>query len=113
MPRLIGCVRKILTARAMRSSQTFTISLPPDLADEVDRVAAAEHRSRSELLREAFRRYVKSQRRWERIFEAGTRSAADAGLNSEEAIDAAVDEAVRDVRRQRRARRSGGETRPR
>lgn len=85
----------------MRSSQTFTISLPPDLADEVDRVAAAEHRSRSELLREAFRRYVNSQRRWERIFEAGTREAADAGLNSEEAIDAAVDEAVRDVRRQR------------
>lgn len=85
----------------MRSSHTFTISLPPDLAADVDRLAAEEHRSRSELFREAFRRYVNSQRRWERILDLGPQAAAAAGLHSEEAIDVAVDGAIRHVRRQR------------
>jgi predicted transcriptional regulator len=86
-----------------RTSHTFTISLPPDLANEVDRLAAEEHRSRSELFREAFRRYVNSQRRWDRILRIGPEAASSAGLDSDEAIDAAVNEAVRDVRRQRHA----------
>lgn len=88
----------------MRPSQTFTISLPAELAREVDRLAEQEHRSRSELFREAFRRYVNSQRRWERIFDFGAHAAAAAGLENEAEIDAAVDEAVRDVRQQRRGR---------
>jgi predicted transcriptional regulator len=87
----------------MRASQTFTISLPPDLAAEVDRLAAEEHRSRSELFREAFRRYLNSRRRWERILAFGPQAAAEAGLQTEPEIDAAVDEAVREVRRRRRA----------
>jgi predicted transcriptional regulator len=85
----------------MRSSHTFTISLPPDLAAEVDRLAAQEHRSQSELFREAFRRYVNSQQRWERILDFGSRAAEAAGLDTEGSIDAAVDEAVRDVHRLR------------
>lgn len=90
----------------MRPSQTFTISLPLDLAEEVDRLAQQEHRSRSELFREAFRRYVNSQRRWERILDLGPEVAATAGLKGEAAIDAAVDEAVAQVRQQRRRRAS-------
>jgi predicted transcriptional regulator len=86
----------------MRSSHTFTISLPPELAAQVDRLAAEEGMSRSELFREAFRRYVNSQRRWERILTLGPQAAAQAGLDTEEAIDAAVDAAVRDVRQHRR-----------
>lgn len=85
----------------MRASQTFTISLPPELASEVDRLAAEEHRSRSELFREAFRRYVNSQRRWERILDFGPAAAAAAGLQDEDVIDDAVDNAVRAVRRRR------------
>ncbi|MGH2442144.1 MAG: CopG family ribbon-helix-helix protein [Chloroflexota bacterium] len=85
-----------------RPSQTFTISLPADLAAEVDRLAAEENRSRSELFRESFRRYVTAKRRWERIFDLGSRVTASAGLDSEEEIDAAVDDAVHDVRLQRK-----------
>ncbi len=59
-----------------RLSQTFTISLPKHLAEEVDRVAAAENRSRSELLREAFRQYVERRRRWDRLFEYAEKIAA-------------------------------------
>ncbi len=88
----------------MRPSHRITISLPPDLAAEVDRLAAEEHRSHSELFREAFRRYVNSRRRWERILEFGPDAAATAGLDSEAKIDAAVDKVVHDVRRQRRQR---------
>lgn len=86
----------------MRPSQTITISLPPDLASQVDRLAAAEHRTRSELLREAFRRYVAAQERWDRIFETGPRAASRAGLRSEKDIEAAVDLEVRRVRRSKR-----------
>jgi len=40
-----------------RTTRTFTISLPPQMAEQVERVAAAEHRTTSELFREAFRQY--------------------------------------------------------
>jgi len=35
------------------------ITIPDEFLTEIDRVAAAEHRSRSELFREAIRRYLK------------------------------------------------------
>jgi metal-responsive CopG/Arc/MetJ family transcriptional regulator len=38
-------------------TRTFTISFPPDLADQVERLAARESRTTSELFREAFRTY--------------------------------------------------------
>ena len=34
------------------------VSLPPEFLSEVDRIARAEHRSRSELFREAMRLYM-------------------------------------------------------
>ena len=37
------------------------ISLPDEFLRDVDGIARAEHRSRSELVREAIRRYVNSQ----------------------------------------------------
>lgn len=73
----------------MRNTLTVTISLPPDLAEEVDRLAAEESRTRSELLREAFRQYVERRRRWERIFATADDAAASQGL-TEDAILAAV-----------------------
>src|SRR5690348_15993693 len=82
----------------MRPSNTFNISLPPDLAAEVDRIALEENRSRSDLFREAFRRYVDSRRRWDRILQLGPHAAASAGLRDSRAVDAAVDRAVRKAR---------------
>jgi metal-responsive CopG/Arc/MetJ family transcriptional regulator len=41
-----------------RTTKTVTISLPPKMVDELDRVRRREHRTRSELLREALRRYM-------------------------------------------------------
>ena len=84
-----------------RPSRTVTISLPPELAHEVDQLAAAEHRTRSELLREAFRQYVTNRKRWESLFAYGERQAQAVGLTSEEAVA----EAVKARRRQRARRR--------
>jgi predicted transcriptional regulator len=44
-----------MTSRAVKS---VAISLPPEMLEELDRLCKREHRSRSELLREAFRCYV-------------------------------------------------------
>jgi len=41
-----------------RDTKTLTISLPSQLVAELDRVREREHRSRSEILREALRRYI-------------------------------------------------------
>ena len=45
----------------MRISQPITVTLPPEMAKEVERVRKAEHRTRSELFREALRRYFISR----------------------------------------------------
>ena len=42
----------------MRTRQTFTISLPPEMAAQAEKVMRAEHRTRSELFREALRTYI-------------------------------------------------------
>ena len=45
----------------MANRQTMTISLPPEMVKEVDRVRRKEGRTRSELIREALRRYKTDQ----------------------------------------------------
>ena len=73
----------------MRTTGTVTISLPPDLASEVDRLAKEEGRTRSELLREAFRQYAERRRRWDQLFAFGEVRASAVRL-SEESVVAAV-----------------------
>jgi metal-responsive CopG/Arc/MetJ family transcriptional regulator len=41
-----------------RNTKTVTISLPPQLIAELDRVSEREHRTRAEILRDALRRYI-------------------------------------------------------
>jgi metal-responsive CopG/Arc/MetJ family transcriptional regulator len=40
------------------TAKTFSITLPPQLVEELDRVRRREHRTRSEVLRDALRRYI-------------------------------------------------------
>jgi uncharacterized protein (DUF433 family)/predicted transcriptional regulator len=51
------------------------ISLPEKFLEEVDRVAAAEHRSRSELVREALRTYLEA-RQGKKVAEQSAKYAA-------------------------------------
>ena len=41
-----------------RNMKTVMVSLPPQLVAELDRMREREHRTRSEILREALRRYI-------------------------------------------------------
>jgi metal-responsive CopG/Arc/MetJ family transcriptional regulator len=50
-----------------RTTKTLTISLPPPMVEELDRVRQREHRTRSELVREALRQYVAASERMQRI----------------------------------------------
>ena len=45
----------------MRETTTFSVSLPPAMAKEIERAMKAEHRTRSELVREALRVYLSSR----------------------------------------------------
>lgn len=80
----------------MSAPRTVTISLPPGLAREVDRVARAERRSRSELLREAFRQYVRRLEHWDQIFTSGS-----AAVRRAHATESDVMRAVKERRRAR------------
>ena len=45
----------------MRITETMTISLPPAMAKQMEKIQKEEHRTRSELLREAWRHYFESR----------------------------------------------------
>ena len=49
------------TSEVTRNTRQFTVSFPPELAKQVEATAAREHRTVSELFREAFRTYVARQ----------------------------------------------------
>lgn len=80
-----------------RATATFTISVPPEMAAEIERVRADEHRTRSELVREALRQYIRA---------ATVRSVKEriARLPEEEALADEID-AVEEGRRASRAAR--------
>jgi CopG family transcriptional regulator/antitoxin EndoAI len=69
----------------MATPRTFTISLPPKLARQVDRIAKQEGRTRSELFREAVRQYIARRERWEKLFDYGQNLARERGLTEEDA----------------------------
>ncbi len=45
----------------MRTTKVYSITMPPDLAKQAERLAKKENRTMSELMREALRRYQKPQ----------------------------------------------------
>ena len=43
----------------MRTTKIVTMSLPPQMAEKIDKITKKEYRSRSEILREALRDYLR------------------------------------------------------
>ena len=50
----------------MRLTKLISISIMPDFLREVEKVAKEENRTKSELIREALRRYIED-REWEKL----------------------------------------------
>ena len=67
-------------------SRVITLSLPDEFLREVDAAAARERRARSEFFREAARRYLRSEARWQQIRAWGRETAALYGVRSEEDV---------------------------
>lgn len=63
----------------MRTTKILSLSLPPQLLREAERVAKREGRTRSELFREALRRYVE-ERRWRELQRYGAQRSRRVGL---------------------------------
>lgn len=66
------------------NTATVNISFQKNLLSEIDVVAKREHRTRSELLREAARAYIDRRRRWEGIFSYGETIASARNLSEDD-----------------------------
>ena len=75
---------------------TVNISFQDQLLAEIDSEAKRESRSRSELLREAARLYVRRQKQWSDLFALGDQQTAHAGLT-----EADVRREIKAVRKRR------------
>jgi hypothetical protein len=75
---------------------TVNISFQDALLAEIDAEAKRESRTRSELLREAARLYVRRQRQWERVFALGDKLSKQRGLTETD-----ITREIRNVRRRK------------
>ena len=81
--------------RAMPPTRVRSLSLPSDLVRQAERLAKEEGRTKTEVFREALRRYSE-EKRWRRLKRYGAGRARKAGMTA-----ADVGHAVREYRRGR------------
>jgi predicted transcriptional regulator len=87
----------------MRTAKTISITLPPELLLKAQEIAAREHRTMSELFREAIRRYKSVDPEWEALMEWGRAHGKSLGIESEDDVERMSHE-WRQERRQAAAR---------
>jgi len=83
----------------MRTTKTISITLPPEMLTRAEKIARKEHRTMSELIREALRQYER-RNWWEEMNEDGRKTAAKAGARNQDDVIAAV----HDLRARKRSR---------
>ena len=59
-----------------RVTKTWTISLPPKMVREAEKIARHENRTKSELIREALRMYLE-EKEWQYLYRYGAKKAMD------------------------------------
>jgi metal-responsive CopG/Arc/MetJ family transcriptional regulator len=69
-----------------RKTRILNISVPPDMYESIEAIAQAENRTKSELLREAFRHY-QFVRRWRLIRQWGSETAVQLNLQTDEELE--------------------------
>lgn len=73
-----------------RSTIQWTVSVPPLLSKEAERLAHEESRTRSELVREALRKYLE-HRSIEQVRRKLTRKLKNLGIRTEQDIERLID----------------------
>lgn len=78
-----------------RISRTLTVSLPPQVMKEVERLAKEQHKTKSELFRDMLRVYedYMDERRFSRLKRIGRETAQRFNVTSEEDVERIVHEA--------------------
>ena len=75
----------------MRKTKLITISILPELLEKFNRLAKEECRTRSELFREAMRRYVE-EKEYQNLTRYARQMAEKTGIKTEEDVYRLVDE---------------------
>jgi CopG family transcriptional regulator / antitoxin EndoAI len=84
----------------MRTTKTLSITLPPEMLARATEMAKREHRTMSELVREALREYERKQQ-WDEMNAFGQAKARELALSETDVVPA-----VRAVRQDQRSRSS-------
>jgi CopG family transcriptional regulator/antitoxin EndoAI len=69
-----------------RITKTVTLSLPPEMDRKISALMKQEGRTRSELLREALRRYMEEQE-WKETLRYGRMRAKEKGITEDQVED--------------------------
>jgi predicted transcriptional regulator len=73
----------------MRTTKTLSVTLPPEMLTRAEQLARKEHRTMSELVREALRQY-EHKSWWDEINAYGRATANAAGVATEEQVVEAI-----------------------
>jgi CopG family transcriptional regulator/antitoxin EndoAI len=78
-----------------RTTKTLTVSLPPQIYEEIERLARLERKTKSELFRDMVRFYEDhlDEVRWKRVRNLGRATARKYRLSSERDIEKLIHEA--------------------
>ncbi|MDZ4655410.1 MAG: ribbon-helix-helix domain-containing protein [Coriobacteriia bacterium] len=79
----------------VRTAKTIGFSVPPELVDEVERIASAEGRTKSELFREMLRVYKREQELvvFEDLATYGRERARERAVRTEADVERLIHEA--------------------
>ena len=69
-----------------RVTKTVTLSLPPEMDKKISALLKKEGRTRSELFREALRRYMEEQE-WKEVTRYGGMRAKEKGITEDQVED--------------------------
>jgi CopG family transcriptional regulator/antitoxin EndoAI len=84
----------------MRTTKTLSVTLPPEMLTRAEQLAKKEHRTMSELVREALRQYERKSW-WDEMNDYGRANAQVTGIRTEEDVVAAIHA----MRQEKRARK--------
>jgi predicted transcriptional regulator len=76
----------------MRTAKTVSITLPPDLLGKAQELAQREHRTMSELFREALRRYMVGDGQWDNLLTRTRAKGKALSITSEADVERLSDE---------------------
>ena len=85
----------------MRTTKTLSVTLPPEMLARAEQLAKKEHRTMSELVREALRQYERKNW-WVEMNAYGRAKADELGLTEADVVPL-----VKEVRKERRTAKAG------